>query len=231
MSDQQPRRARRAAERAKASRRAQAPSDTNPPPPADPAPEPAEAAPRGQSEVDRLLLAGAAQVAAGQQGAAADAPPDLPEPDPLATAWTELDLRCPTCNITHYAPTCTFLNAEESPRLLEGLANDRFNLQRCPLCRKIEPIDYPFTVYLPQRKLAVQVRSEWEYHAGGGEEWYAARLEDFFERWAEYDVRIDVVFGQDTFRARYGDEVAQVLGGQADGRTGGQEGIDPPPTQ
>ena len=159
MSDQQPRRASHAPTTTRASHREQTPPPTpgaDPPPPASPAPEPAEAAPRGQSEVDRLLLAGAAQ------GEAADAPPDLPEPDPLATAWTELDLRCPTCNITHYAPTCTFLNAEESPRLLEGLANDRFNLKRCPVCRKVEPIDYPFTVYLPQRNLAVQIRSKRE---------------------------------------------------------------------
>ena len=44
------------------------------------------------------------------------------------------------------------------------------------------------------------MRPEWEWHAGGGEEWYAARLEDFYEVWADQlggEVRIDVVFGPD----------------------------------
>lgn len=123
--------------------------------------------------------------------------------DPLATAWTELDLRCPTCNIIHYVPVCIFLNAAESPHLAERLRADRFNLKRCPICRKIEPVDYPFTYYDPVNRLAVQVRSEWEWTAGGGEEWYAARLEDFFDHWKDYDVRIDVVFGTRQFASKY----------------------------
>ena len=126
-----------------------------------------------------------------------------PPPDPWATAWTELDLRCPKCQIIHYVPTCTFLNARESPQLVQRLAKGHFNLKRCPLCRTIEPVDYPFIYFDPDRKLAVQVRSEWEWHAGGGEEWYAARLEDLFEKWAEHDVRIEVVFGQERLVERF----------------------------
>lgn len=122
---------------------------------------------------------------------------------PHATAWTELDMRCPTCNIIHYVPVCVFLNAEESPHLAERVRKGQFNLKRCPLCRKIEAVDYPYTYYDPHQGLAVQVRSAWEWNAGGGEEWYAARLEDFFEVWQDQDVRIDVVFGVDQLIEKY----------------------------
>lgn len=172
----------------------------------------AEATPREHSAVDTFLLSQGASVEEQSQETPDDSLADYPEPDPLATAWTELDLRCPSCNITHYVPTCTFLNAEESPHLLERLVRGQFNLKRCPICHTIEAVDYPYTIYLPEQKLAVQVRAEWEYHAGGGEEWYAARLEDFFERWANYDVRIDVVFSPATFLERYANEVRAVVG-------------------
>jgi hypothetical protein len=135
---------------------------------------------------------------------AATAPvPEAAESDPWATTWTELDLKCPTCNIIHYVPVCVFLNARESPHLVQRIVSGHFNLKRCPLCRKTEFVEYPFTYFDPDRKLAVQVRPEWEWHAGGGEEWYAARLEDFFERWAEHDVQIDVVFGPEKLAERF----------------------------
>lgn len=123
--------------------------------------------------------------------------------DPLATAWTEFDLRCPPCQIIHYVPFCLFVNAQESPGLVQRIINSQFNLKRCPLCHKTEYYEHPYTFYDPVRKLAVQVRPEWEWHAGGGEEWYAARLEDFFEQWAEHDVRIEVVFGPDQLIERF----------------------------
>lgn len=129
--------------------------------------------------------------------------PPTSEPHPWATRWTELDMRCPACNIIHYAPICVFLNAEESPHLVQRIKSGHFNLKRCPLCRKIEFVDYPFTYFDPRRRLAVQVRPEWEWHAGGGEAWYAARLEDFFEQWADHDVRIDVVFSPEQLVERF----------------------------
>jgi hypothetical protein len=157
------------------------------------------------AEVDRELIALAEQANAnatsnGDHEVATGAPP---APDPLATAWTELDLRCPTCSIVHYVPICTMLNAQESPGLVQRLIAGHFNLKRCPICHKVEFVEYPFVYYDPTRKLAVQVRPEWEWHAGGGEEWYAARLEDFFERWAAYDVQIDVVFGPERLIQRF----------------------------
>ena len=140
---------------------------------------------------------------AAPEDAATASAPEPAESDPWATTWTELDLKCPTCNIIHYVPVCVFLNARESPHLVQRIVSGHFNLKRCPLCRKTEFVEYPFTYFDPDRKLTVQVRPEWEWHAGGGEEWYAARLEDFFERWAEHDVQIEVVFGPEKLAERF----------------------------
>jgi hypothetical protein len=162
---------------------------------------------RGLSDVDALLLEMGGQSASAEGESAGEAPVDpgamLPAIDPLATFWTELDLRCRDCSIIHYVNFCTLLNAEESPHLVERARRNQFNYKRCPVCRKIEYVEHPWTFYDPQRKLVVQIRPEWEWHAGGGEEWYAARLEDLFDKWAEYDVRLDVTFGPEQFIERY----------------------------
>jgi len=159
---------------------------------------------RGMSEVDRFLIDTAAQSEAAD-GAQGIAPAELsfPEIDPLATYWTELDLFCKKCAITHYVAFCTMLNAAESPHLVERARANQFNYKRCPICHTIEYVEHPWTFYDPARRLLVQVRPAWEWHAGGGEEWYAARLEDLFDRWAEHDVRIDVVFGPEQLIERY----------------------------
>lgn len=148
---------------------------------------------RGMSLVDEALVG---MVASAEQ-AAREAPlaEDTPTPDPFATYWSEFDLRCRDCQIIHYVPLCLFLNAEESPALVQRIISNHFNMKRCPVCRQVEYVEHPFSYYDPARKLIVQVRPEWEWHAGGGEEWYAARLEDLFDKWAEHDVRIEVVFG------------------------------------
>lgn len=166
-----------------------------------------EAPERGMSDVDEMLVQMGAQPLATDEEQAAEAPVDLdeliPPVDPLATYWTELDLRCRDCSIIHYVNFCTFLNAEESPHLVERARMNQFNYKRCPLCKKIEYVEHPWTFYDPQRKLVVQIRPEWEWHAGGGEEWYAARLEDLFDKWAEHDVMIDVTFGPAQFIEKY----------------------------
>ena len=162
---------------------------------------------RGMSEVDRFLIDMAGQIETAQtEGATEDAAPAelvFPEIDPLATFWTEFDLYCKRCSITHYVAFCTMLNAGESPQLAEQARRHQFNYKRCPLCHTIEYVEHPWTYYDPARKLLVQVRPEWEWHAGGGEEWYAARLEDLFDKWSEYDVQIDVVFGPPQLIERY----------------------------
>jgi len=154
----------------------------------------AEATPpeRGMSAIDELLI-GLGAATAEDTGAAPIA--EQPPVDVFATQWTEFDLRCRDCQITHYVPFCIFLNAEESPELVQRIMSGHFNMKRCPVCHQIEYVEHPYSYYDPARQLLVQVRPEWEWHAGGGEEWYAARLEDFFDKWAEHDVKIEVVFG------------------------------------
>lgn len=174
---------------------------------AEPAAATVETVERGLSDVDHMLLnLGAQPVAPAGEAATEEtaAPPiALPEIDPLATYWTELDLFCRDCGITHYVNFCTLLNAAESPHLVERARANQMNYKRCPLCKKIEYVQHPWTFFDPARKLVVQIRPEWEWHAGGGEEWYAARLEDLFDKWAEQDVRLDVAFGPEQFIEKY----------------------------
>ncbi len=154
----------------------------------------AETAPteRGMSPVDEMLIGLSNATAEGAVAAPSEEQPPL---DVFATQWTEFDLRCRDCQITHYVPFCIFLNAEESPALVQRIKSGHFNLKRCPVCHQIEYVEHPYSYYDPTRQLVVQVRPEWEWHAGGGEEWYAARLEDFFDKWSEHDIKIEVVFG------------------------------------
>jgi hypothetical protein len=147
---------------------------------------------RGMSHVDEMLLGLNATTSEETDATAALEQPPI---DVFATQWTEFDLRCRDCQITHYVPFCIFLNAEESPELVQRIISGHFNMKRCPLCHQIEYVEHPYSYYDPARQLVVQVRPEWEWHAGGGEEWYAARLEDFFDKWSEHDVKIEVVFG------------------------------------
>lgn len=154
--------------------------------------EPVAPPERGMSHIDETLIGMAENQALS---GVAEPLEDVPPPDPFATYWSEFDLRCRDCQVVHYVPLCLFLNAEESPALVQRIISNHFNLKRCPVCRQIEYVEHPYSYYDPARKLIVQVRPEWEWHAGGGDDWYAARLEDLFDKWAEQDVRIEVVFG------------------------------------
>jgi len=167
----------------------------------------AETAPteRGMSAVDELLLGVSAATAEGVDVAPLEN--QQPPVDVFATQWTEFDLRCRDCQITHYVPFCIFLNAEESPELVQRIETGHFNMKRCPVCHQIEYVEHPYSYYNPAQQLIVQVRPEWEWHAGGGEEWYAARLEDFFDKWSEHDVKIEVVFGPQPLIDRFLQEV------------------------
>lgn len=178
-----------------------------------------DGAERGKSLVDEMLLDWAAAQPAAQAAATDEAPaePEGEQPDIFATQWTELDLRCRDCQIVHYVPICLFLNAEQSPGLVQALLHKQLNMKRCPVCHQVEYVEHPYAYYDPARKLVVQVRPEWEWHAGGGEEWYAARLEDLFDRWSEHDVQIEVVFGPEPLIARFLQDVPLVSApGRAD---------------
>lgn len=159
----------------------------------------ADGTPSAPEERPATAIAGAGVAGTGDEA-------DIPPRDPLATEWTELDLFCRYCQITLHVPVCVFLNAAESPVLVQAIIAGQFNLKFCPLCNRIEPVEHPFTFFDPARKLAVGVRPAWEWHAGGGEEWYAARLENLYEVWADRldgEVRIDVVFGPEQLVERY----------------------------
>jgi hypothetical protein len=148
---------------------------------------------RGMSHVDEALVG---MMERAEQAVLETAlSEEAPTIDRFATYWSEFDLRCRDCQIIHYVPLCLFLNAKESPALVQRIISNHFNMKRCPVCHQVEYVEHPFSYYDPARKLIVQVRPEWEWHAGGGEEWYAARLEDLFDKWAEHDVQIEVVFG------------------------------------
>jgi len=157
---------------------------------------------RGMSLVDEALL-GIANSAASASATDDKNTLEMPPLDLFATQWTEFDLRCRDCQVVHYVPICLFLNAEESPALVQRIISKHFNLKRCPVCRQFEYVEHPYSYYDPARKLLVQVRPEWEWHAGGGDEWYAARLEDLFDKWADHDVKIEVVFGPEQLVERF----------------------------
>ncbi len=162
---------------------------------------PASAA-RGMSLVDEALV-GMATSAAASSAPGDEVGTEMPPIDPFATQWTEFDLRCRDCQVVHYVPICLFVNAEESPVLVQRIISEHFNLKRCPVCRQYEYVEHPYSYYDPARTLIVQVRPEWEWHAGGGDDWYAARLEDLFDKWAEHDVKIEVVFGPQQLIERF----------------------------
>lgn len=122
---------------------------------------------RGMSLVDEALV-GMANSAAAAGVTGDETALDLPPIDIFATQWTEFDLRCRDCQVVHYVPICLFLNAEESPALVQRIISGHFNMKRCPVCRQFEYVEHPYSYYDPARKLIVQVRPEWEWHAGGG---------------------------------------------------------------
>lgn len=128
--------------------------------------------------------------------------PDLP------TEFSEIEMRCPPCNATWSAPVARRVNVRTHPDARLGILLKTMHWTRCPLCKQPRQIETIFEYYDPDQRLLVQVRPEWEYHAGGGEEWYWARYEDLVLKYQDVDVRVDVVFGFDQLIEKY-------LGGQA----------------
>ncbi len=128
--------------------------------------------------------------------------PDLP------TEFSEIEMRCPPCNTLWSAPVARRVNVRTHPDARLGILLKTIHWTRCPLCKQPRQIETIFEYYDPDRRLLVQVRPEWEFHAGGGEEWYWARYEDLVLKYHDTDVRVDVVFGLDELIEKY-------LGGQS----------------
>ncbi|MBX6343155.1 MAG: hypothetical protein IRY97_11900 [Thermomicrobiaceae bacterium] len=130
------------------------------------------------------------------------------KPEPVVeTRFTYLDLRCPKCQSTFEQPVASAVNVATHPDARLGILLGTMHRAVCPLCKHTFPINQIFDYYDPERQLVVQVRPEWEFHAGGGEDWYWARYEDLVMKYAGADVRVDVVFG-------FSEMVEKYLGGQ-----------------
>lgn len=123
------------------------------------------------------------------------------------TDYTETELRCPKCRSQWSPPVANFVNVETHPQARDAILRQTMHKSRCPLCKHEITIDHIFQYYDPEQNLIVQVRPAWEFRAGGGEEIYWKRLEDFITKHAEDDVRVDIVFGFDEMIEKY-------LGGQ-----------------
>jgi hypothetical protein len=128
--------------------------------------------------------------------------------DRFTTQYTEVELLCRRCHARWSPVVANFINFGTDPKGREGILRKSIHHGYCPACKTHVDIDHIFAVYDPDQKLVVQVRPAWEFRAGGGEEIYWKRLEQFIMDWADEDVRVDVVFGYDELIEKY-------LGGQA----------------
>lgn len=147
-------------------------------------------------------------------------PPDLP------TEFSEVEMRCPPCNAVWSAPIARRVNVQTHPDARLGILLKTMHWTYCPVCKRVRDIDTIFEYYDPEQRLLIQVRPEWEYHAGGGEDWYWARLEDFVLAYQDTDVRVDVVFGFDQLIEKYlgGTEAVRQAREEWERRQKGQRG-------
>lgn len=121
----------------------------------------------------------------------------------LETEYTSYDMRCPVCQAGWEAPVARFVNVETHPDARLGILLGTMHHSHCPSCRTDRLVETIFDYYDPARKLIIQVRPDWEYEAGGGEDWYWDRYEDLVQKYAEVDVRVDVVFGYQQMIDKY----------------------------
>ena len=126
----------------------------------------------------------------------------------LETSYSSLDLHCRNCQARWETPVARLVNVKTHPDGRLGILLGTMHRPSCPVCRTPHDPEPIFDYYDPDQQLVVQVRPAWEFHAGGGEDWYWARYEDLVERYADVDVRVDVVFG-------YQEMIDKYLGGQA----------------
>lgn len=125
----------------------------------------------------------------------------------LETEYTEVEMRCVSCSAIWNPPVARQVNVKTHPDARLGILLGSMHRTRCPVCKKPRDIEFIFDYYDPDRNLIIQIRPQWEFEAGGGEDWYWTQYENLVKKYAEKDVRVDVVFGFDEMIEKY-------LGGQ-----------------
>ena len=126
----------------------------------------------------------------------------------LETEYTEVEMRCAGCKSKWDAPVARQVNVQTHPDARLGILLGTMHRTRCPVCKTSREVEVIFEYYDPDQELVLQVRPDWEFAAGGGEDWYWERYEDLVKKYAETEVRVDVVFGFDQMIEKY-------LGGDA----------------
>lgn len=113
----------------------------------------------------------------------------------LQTWFMDFEVVCRRCQSRWQPPIARFVNAGTDPDARLGILLNTMHQSYCPQCKLKQFIDTTFEYYDPEQQLVVQIRPEWEYKAGGGEDYYLKRFEDLVIKYSKTDVRVDVVFG------------------------------------
>ncbi len=126
----------------------------------------------------------------------------------LETWFMEFEVVCRRCQSKWQPPIARFVNAGTDPDARLGILLGTMHRSYCPACKLKQLIDTTFEYYEPEQNIVIQVRPEWEFKAGGGEDYYLKRFEDLIIKYSKTDVRVDVVFGMNELIHKYlgGDE-------------------------
>lgn len=126
----------------------------------------------------------------------------------LETVFVETEVVCRRCQSKWQPPIARFVNVKTDPDARLGILLKTMHNSFCPNCKTRREIETTFEYYNPDEALLVQIRPEWEFKAGGGEEWYLKRFEDLIHKYSDTDIRVDVVFG-------FQEMIDKYLGGEA----------------
>jgi hypothetical protein len=113
----------------------------------------------------------------------------------LETRFMEIEVVCRRCQSKWQPPIAKFVNVKTDPDARLGILLKTMHNSYCPHCKTPREIETTFEYYDPDQGLLVQIRPEWEFKAGGGEDWYLKRFEDLVHKYSDTDIRVDVVFG------------------------------------
>jgi hypothetical protein len=121
----------------------------------------------------------------------------------LETWFMDFEVVCRRCQSRWQPPIARFVNAGTDPDARLGILLSTMHHSYCPHCKLKQYIDTTFEYYDPDENIVIQVRPEWEFKAGGGENYYLKRFEDLIHKYSKTDVRVDVVFGMQQLIDKY----------------------------